>query len=113
VQTEQIVQLLIAERDRLQGAIDALQGPVKRRGRPPGSGRKKAAVASFDPTADNVPDWVKPASAKASPPKRKLSAAGRKAIAEAAKKRWALIKAGKAASPFAPKGAKKKPGKSS
>ena len=113
MQTEEIVQLLIAERDRLQGAIDALQGSVKRRGRPPGSGRKKAAGASFDPTADNVPDWVKPASAKASPPKRKLSAAGRKAIADAAKKRWALIKAGKASSPFASKGAKKKAGKSS
>jgi hypothetical protein len=108
VQTEQIVQLLIAERDRLQGAIDALQGPTKRRGRPPGSVRKKVATSVVDLSADNVPDWVKPAAAKALPPKRKLSAAGRKAIADAAKKRWALIKAGKAASPFA---ARKKPRK--
>jgi hypothetical protein len=33
--TEQIVALLIQERDRLNRAIEALQGPVKRRGRPP------------------------------------------------------------------------------
>lgn len=32
--TEQIVQLLISERERLTRAIEALQGP-KRRGRPP------------------------------------------------------------------------------
>ena len=42
--------------------------------------------------------------------KRKMSAAGRKKIAEAARKRWALIKAGKAASPFA-KSSKKKAAK--
>ncbi len=33
--TEHIVALLIAERDQLSRAIEALQGPVKRRGRPP------------------------------------------------------------------------------
>src|SRR5437763_1314907 len=33
--TEQIVALLIAERDKLNRAIEALQGPTKRRGRPP------------------------------------------------------------------------------
>jgi hypothetical protein len=33
--TEHIVALLIAERDRLNRAIEALQGPIKRRGRPP------------------------------------------------------------------------------
>ena len=32
---ENVVALLIAERDRLNNAIEALQGPVKRRGRPP------------------------------------------------------------------------------
>src|ERR1700728_2490104 len=57
VPTEQIVQLLVAQRDRLQRAIDALRGPVRRRGRPP----KKSAPA-FDYNAPNVPDWVKPAS---------------------------------------------------
>ena len=33
--TEEIVALLVAERDRLSRAIEALQGPQKRRGRPP------------------------------------------------------------------------------
>ena len=33
--TEQIVALLIQERDKLNRAIEALQGTVKRRGRPP------------------------------------------------------------------------------
>jgi len=36
--TQQIVTLLIAERDRLNAAIEVLQGPpTKRRGRPPGA----------------------------------------------------------------------------
>jgi hypothetical protein len=89
---EQIVALLVAERDRMTRAIDALQGPIKRRGRPPGSGKRVASAAPV-------------ASAANAPARRKrtLSAAGRKAIADAAKKRWALIKAGKAKSPFAKK----------
>jgi hypothetical protein len=33
--TEHIVALLIQERDRLNRAIEALQGPTKHRGRPP------------------------------------------------------------------------------
>ena len=33
--TEHIVALLIEERDKLNRAIEALQGPLKRRGRPP------------------------------------------------------------------------------
>jgi hypothetical protein len=37
MQTEQIVALLVVERDRLNRAIEALQGPAKRRGRPPAS----------------------------------------------------------------------------
>jgi hypothetical protein len=82
---EQIVALLIAERDRLDAAIEALQGPVKRRGRPPG---KKASAP-------------KPSAPASVARKRKISAAGRKAMADAAKKRWAAIKAGKAPNPFA------------
>jgi len=74
---EQILALLFAERDKLNRAIEALDGP-KRRGRPPG------------------PRTIAPAKRK-----RTLSAAGRKAIAEAARKRWAAIRAGKARSPFA------------
>jgi len=33
--TEHIVALLIEERDKLNHAIEALQGPLRRRGRPP------------------------------------------------------------------------------
>jgi hypothetical protein len=33
--TDQIIALLIAERDKLNRAIETLQGPTKRRGRPP------------------------------------------------------------------------------
>jgi hypothetical protein len=84
--TDQIVQLLIAERDKLNRAIEALQGSAgKRRGRPPGTTNKKHTVAQVVPA----------------PHKRTLSAAGRKAIVEAARKRWAAIRAGKAPSPFA------------
>jgi hypothetical protein len=42
----------------------------------------------------------KPKAVLLAKPKRKLSAAGRRAIIAAAKKRWALIKAGKAPSPL-------------
>ena len=87
MQTEQIVALLIAERDRLSHAIEALQGPMMRRGRPPGSGVRPAnSVARA--SIENL-----------TRPKRTLSAKGRKAIAEAARRRWAAIKAGKAPSP--------------
>ncbi|HTS76430.1 MAG TPA: hypothetical protein VMG40_09520 [Bryobacteraceae bacterium] len=73
MQAEQIVALLMEERDRLSRAIDALLGPANSRGKTPATAR-----------------------AKKSPPKRRLSAAGRKAIAKAAKRRWAAVKAGKA-----------------
>jgi hypothetical protein len=84
MQTEQIVALLVAERNRLDAAIQALRGSVKPRG---------PAVAAAAPVAR----------------KRKISAAGRKAMAAAAQKRWAAIKAGKAPNPFAK--AKKKTAK--
>jgi hypothetical protein len=84
MQTEQIVALLTAERDRLQQAIDALQGG------------DQAPAATAD---EKVLDWVKPGSPRtavpAPAPKRNMSAAGRKRIADAAKRRWAAIKAAK------------------
>jgi len=95
MQTEQIVALLIAERNRLDAAIQALQGSAKRRGRPPGTKVSAGPPAAAKPTVRR---------------KRTLSAAGRKAIADAARKRWAAIKAGKAPSPFA-KVKRKKAGK--
>jgi hypothetical protein len=110
METEQIVALLIVERDRLARAIEALQGSAKRRGRPPGSTRKGAALKFGDQTTANVAPTL---AAEPVPVrhKRKLSAAGRKAIAEGARKRWAAIKAGKAPSPFAKSSKIKKPKK--
>jgi hypothetical protein len=68
---EHIIALLIAECDKLNRAIEALQGSAKRRGRPP-----KAAVTLAAP--------------EASTPKRKRqSAARRKAQAERMKAYWA------------------------
>jgi hypothetical protein len=70
---EHIVSLLIAERDRLERAIEALQGLAKRRGRPP-----KIAVAR---TPEPAPS--KPAKKKAA-----WSAAKRQAQAERMKAYW-------------------------
>lgn len=74
--TDEILQLLIAERDRLNAAITALQGPLarRRRGRPP----KQATVAS-------TPE-------KASARKRgrrKFTKAQREAQAERMRQYWA------------------------
>jgi hypothetical protein len=76
--TEHIVTLLIQERDRLNRAIEALQGPMKRRGRPP-----KSALAVAAATEET-------------PRKRKVfSAATKRKMALAQKKRWAAKKAEK------------------
>lgn len=91
MQTEQIVAFLIAERNRLDAAIQALQGSVKRRGRPPAH-KVAAVVSNAGPTNSTAGPTTT---------KRKLSAAARKSMADAAKKRWAAIKAGKAPNPFA------------
>lgn len=69
--TEHIIVMLIAERDQLNRAIEALQGSAKRRGRPP-----KAAAAT-------------PVVAIAPKKKRKRSAAQRKAQAERMNAYWA------------------------
>jgi hypothetical protein len=92
MQIEQIVASLVAERNRLDAATQALG--AKRRGRPPG---KKVSPSTVDNHAPKLPEAAK-APAK---PKHKISAAGRRAMAAAAKKRWAAIKAGKAPNPFA------------
>jgi hypothetical protein len=70
--TEQIVALLIAERDRLNRATEALQGPVRRRGRPP-----KSAVAFVVP--ENKPRRQR----------KGMTAAARKAQSDRMKKYWA------------------------
>ncbi|HEY4359521.1 MAG TPA: hypothetical protein VGN17_01060 [Bryobacteraceae bacterium] len=85
--TDEILKLLVLERDKLNRAIEALSGSssgVKRRGRPP-----------KNPLA-NAPDWVLPAKKKAAEKpargKRTWSAAQKKAAAERMKARWAAKK---------------------
>ena len=71
--TEHILTLLIAERDRLNRAIEALQGPTTRSGRP---------LPAIESNATK-------------PKKRHVSAAARRKMAAAQKKRWAAVKAAK------------------
>jgi hypothetical protein len=84
--TDHIVALLIAERDKLNRAIEALQGPTKRRGRPP-----KNAAAAIAATA------TAPASATPAKKKRTFSASQRKKQAERMKAYWAAKNAAKPA----------------
>jgi AT hook motif len=72
--TEQIVSLLIQERDRLNRAIEALRGGAKGRGRPP----KNVALTTVE---NEQPEK-----------KRYVNAASRKKMAAAQKKRWAAKK---------------------
>jgi hypothetical protein len=74
--TEHILALLVAERDKLNRAIEALQGPVKRRGRP----RKNSSTAAA-PVAPPAP----PAKKR----KGGMSAAARKAQSLRMKAYWA------------------------
>ena len=88
--TDHILALIIIERDKLTGAIEALQGP-KTTQKTPGPGRK--AVLPPVEQDSKPPEAVVPSA----PAKRKMSAAGRRAIIAGTKKRWAAIKAAKAA----------------
>jgi hypothetical protein len=76
--TEHILTLLIQERDRINRAIEALQGPVKRRGRPPKNPVAAVAAASTAPI-------IGPVARK----KRTFTASQRKQQAERMKKYWA------------------------
>ena len=91
--TEQILALLIAERDKLNRAIEVLQGPTKRRGRPP----KNPLTA----TVPGTPGATKPTKK----PRRKFTAAQRKQQAERMKAFWDAKK--KAAAKPQPKAASK------
>jgi len=73
--TEHILTLLIAEREKLDRAIKALQGPAK-----PLAGRLKNQVPAIES------DTTKPK-------KRHVSAAARRKMAAAQKRRWAAVKA--------------------
>jgi colicin import membrane protein len=88
--TDHILSLLLAERDKLTAAIEALQGPTTTE-KTPGPGRK--AVTRSVEQDSKPPETVGPTA----PAKRKMSAAGKRAIIAATKKRWAAIKAAKAA----------------
>ena len=81
--SEQILTLLIQERDRLNRAIEALHGPTKRRGRPP----KNDFVASSSPVEASP---VAPAKKK-----RAFTAAQRKQQAKRMKAYWAAKKKAK------------------
>jgi hypothetical protein len=76
--TANILMSLRAERDRLTNAIAALEGGVGngRRGRPPG--RPPSTQTTTAPNGRR--------------PRRKLSAAAKKRIAEGMRKRWAAAK---------------------
>jgi hypothetical protein len=74
--TEQILALLIAERDKLNRAIEVLQGPTKRRGRPPKNPLTAASLA--------LPEPAKPAKKK----RRRFTAAQRKQQAEKMRAYW-------------------------
>ena len=88
--TDHILALLVIERDKLTGAIEALQGPTTiektlgpdRKAVPPSVEQDSKPPASVAPTV---------------PVKRKMSAAGRRAIIAGTKKPWAAIKGAKAA----------------
>ena len=82
--TDQIVSLLIAERDKLSRAIEALQGPTKRRGRPPKNAL--SAVSAVTPSA--TPD--KP---KAKKRARTFNEEQRAAAGERMRARWAAKRA--------------------
>jgi hypothetical protein len=74
--TDHIIALLIAERDKLNAAIEAIQGPTK-----------KPVVADSASAGGG--------GGQAAPKKRHVSAAAPKRMAEGQKKRWAAIKAKK------------------
>jgi hypothetical protein len=76
--TDHILALLIAERDKLNRAIEALSGPAKRRGRPP-----KSESAAHQPAA---------APATKTRKKRSFSPEQREAARQRMKQMWAKRK---------------------
>jgi|KBSSwiStaDraftv2_1062776.scaffolds.fasta_scaffold680256_2 hypothetical protein len=90
--TEEIVALLIEERDRLTQAINILgtgNASAKRRGRPPlakAAEKLSTPEATTSNAAPVIPSPVKKRK------RRKLSAEARARIAAAQKKRWAEFK---------------------
>jgi hypothetical protein len=81
--TDHIVSLLVAERDKLSRAIEALQGPAKRRGRPP----KLASLDESPSVSRRVPSNAPPLTNQRK--KRTFTAAQRKEQAARMKAYWA------------------------
>jgi hypothetical protein len=86
--TDQIIVLLIEERDKLDLAIEALTGSEQRRGRPSSDAHAVAAAAVVAPGA--------PLASAPNKRKRTFTAAQRKAQAEKMKLYWAAKRKGKA-----------------
>jgi len=86
--TDQILALLVGERDKLNRAIEALTGgssPAKRRGRPPKNPVSALPVTAPSPAAAPLP-------ASAAVKSRTMSAAQREAQGERMKAYWAARK---------------------
>jgi hypothetical protein len=82
--TDHIVALLIAERDRLNAAIEVLGGTTtKRRGRPPGSGVKRVEAVA-EPAAKTVKTKWTPAQREAARKRARAMWAKRKKAAKKA-----------------------------
>ena len=81
--TEHIVALLIQERDRLNRAIEVLQGPTKGRGRPPRNPISLVTAVSSHANGESAPK------------KRIFTAEQRKAQAKRMKAYWAAKKKAK------------------
>jgi hypothetical protein len=86
--TEHIVALLTAERDKLNRAIEALQGPTKRHGRPP----KKPPTVATSAAPVNLNAALEPNAPAPKKGGRTFSAAQRKAASERMRQRWAAKK---------------------
>ena len=88
-----ILPLLIAERDRLNRALEALQGPVKRRGRPPKNPLSASPATDIPkPRRGRPPKSAALSAASPAVPlqrRKGMSAAARKALSERMKKYWA------------------------
>jgi hypothetical protein len=92
--TDHIVSLLIAERDKLNRAIEALKGAIKHRGRRPKSAGLRLPTAAPVPVETVGRDTPVKTTASAEPSegsapvtKRQVSAAARRKMAAAQKKR--------------------------
>jgi hypothetical protein len=87
-----------SEKAKIQAAIAEIQSQLNHRG--PGRPRTRRRIA-----AAQRKRWAAVREAKAAPPeaRRKLSAAGRKAIIDAMKKRWTAIRVAKAKAARKPK----------